>query len=264
MRGRKTGLAALALTLGVAAVALVFAAAPWAGSTGGRQATAQLKAAWIYVGPHNDGGWSQAHDKGRLYVRRRSAAKVQDDVQGERPGGPAGLPGDRQPRPRREQDHLRDLVRLPEARWSAAAKKYPDVKFEMATGTYAVEEHGRVLRRGRGRDLPLRDGGGRGDEEGHDRLRRAVRDPRGDPARERVRARRAGDAPGRQGASSSGRTRGSTRRRRRRRPRACTRPAPTCSARTSTARRPASTPSRPASRGSATTRTRASSRRSSG
>jgi len=28
--------------------------------------SAAFKAAWIYVGPHNDGGWSQAHDKGRL------------------------------------------------------------------------------------------------------------------------------------------------------------------------------------------------------
>src|SRR4051794_30311292 len=31
---------------------------------------AQFKAAWIYVGPHNDHGWSQAHDKGRLYVQK--------------------------------------------------------------------------------------------------------------------------------------------------------------------------------------------------
>ena len=30
----------------------------------------------------------------------------------------------------------------------AAAKKHPDVKFEMATGYTHVEEHGRVLRRG--------------------------------------------------------------------------------------------------------------------
>ena len=28
-----------------------------------------LKAAWVYVGPANDGGWSQAHDEGRQLVQ---------------------------------------------------------------------------------------------------------------------------------------------------------------------------------------------------
>ena len=36
-----------------------------------------MKAAWIYVGPHNDGGWSQAHDQGRLYVQQLLGSKVQ-------------------------------------------------------------------------------------------------------------------------------------------------------------------------------------------
>src|SRR6478736_3961723 len=31
---------------------------------------AVFKVAWIYPGPHNDGGWSQAHDAGRLYVQK--------------------------------------------------------------------------------------------------------------------------------------------------------------------------------------------------
>ena len=135
MRGHKKGLAALALTLCLAAVALVFAATPWAGSTGGQHATAQLKAAWIYVGPHNDGGWSQAHDKGRQYVQKHLGSKVKTTYKENVARGPADVPGDREPRPRREQDHLRDLVRLPAVRWSAAAKKYPDVHFEQATGT---------------------------------------------------------------------------------------------------------------------------------
>src|SRR5947208_3357938 len=88
MRGHKTGLAALALTLCLAAVALVFAATPWAGSTGGRHATAQLKAAWIYVGPHNDGGWSQAHDKGRQYVQQHLGSKVKTTFKENVPEGP--------------------------------------------------------------------------------------------------------------------------------------------------------------------------------
>ncbi len=35
------------------------------------------KVAWIYVGPHNDHGWSQAHDEGRQYVQRTLGSKVQ-------------------------------------------------------------------------------------------------------------------------------------------------------------------------------------------
>ncbi len=35
------------------------------------------KVAWIYVAVHNDGGWSQAHDAGRLYVQKMLGSKVQ-------------------------------------------------------------------------------------------------------------------------------------------------------------------------------------------
>jgi basic membrane protein A len=38
---------------------------------------AVYKVAWIYPGPHNDGGWSQAHDAGRLYVEKMLGGKVQ-------------------------------------------------------------------------------------------------------------------------------------------------------------------------------------------
>ncbi len=29
----------------------------------------KIKVAFLYVGPHNDGGWSQAHDEGRIYLQ---------------------------------------------------------------------------------------------------------------------------------------------------------------------------------------------------
>ena len=73
---------AFALPLALA-VALVLALGVSTGS--GEAGRAAFKAAWIYVGPHNDGGWSQAHDKGRLYVQKQLGSKVEDDVQGERP-----------------------------------------------------------------------------------------------------------------------------------------------------------------------------------
>src|SRR3954451_11348228 len=134
MSGHKKGAAALALTLCLAAVALVFAAAPWAGSTGGRHATAQLKAAWIYVGPHNDGGWSQAHDKGRQAVQKSLGSKVKTTFKENVPEGP------------QVTQVIDSLVRDGnkiifatsfgfQGAMKAAAAKYPDVKFEMATGT---------------------------------------------------------------------------------------------------------------------------------
>ncbi|MGD0713568.1 MAG: BMP family ABC transporter substrate-binding protein [Gaiellaceae bacterium] len=67
-RTRKLALAAL-LT---AAVALIGASAGAA-----KHSAAPYKVAWIYVGPHNDGGWSQAHENGRLYVQKMLGSKVQ-------------------------------------------------------------------------------------------------------------------------------------------------------------------------------------------
>src|SRR5579862_3582223 len=62
---------AIALVLAIATVLAVAVS----GSSG--RDSAAIKAAWIYVGPHNDGGWSQAHDVGRLYVQKALGSKVQ-------------------------------------------------------------------------------------------------------------------------------------------------------------------------------------------
>jgi basic membrane protein A and related proteins len=58
----------------IAAVAAALAVGVTAGSA---RSKAAFKVAWIYVGPHNDGGWSQAHDAGRLYVQKALGTKVQ-------------------------------------------------------------------------------------------------------------------------------------------------------------------------------------------
>ena len=68
---KKTKIALAALLLTVATVALVAATA------GSAKRTAVYKVAWIYVGPHNDAGWSQAHDDGRLYVQKLLGSKVE-------------------------------------------------------------------------------------------------------------------------------------------------------------------------------------------
>ena len=69
---RKFALAAIGLVVVAAAAALALGVA-----SGNAKSSSAYKVAWIYVGPHNDGGWSQAHDDGRLYVQKALGSKVQ-------------------------------------------------------------------------------------------------------------------------------------------------------------------------------------------
>src|SRR3954465_15671176 len=112
--------AALVLALGV--------------STGSAKQQATFKAAWIYVGPHNDNGWSQAHDKGRLYVQKQLGSQVETTYKELVPEGPQTT--------QVIESLIRDGNKIIFATsfgfqpaMVKAAKKYPDVKFEMATGT---------------------------------------------------------------------------------------------------------------------------------
>jgi basic membrane protein A and related proteins len=61
------------LLLAVAATGVALVAA----GVGSAKHTATFKVAWILVGPHNDGGWSQSHYDGMQYVRRALGATVQ-------------------------------------------------------------------------------------------------------------------------------------------------------------------------------------------
>ena len=70
MKSRKLALAVLV----TAVVALVGATV---GSASRTHSSSAYKVAFIYVGPHNDGGWSQAHEDGRLYVQKMLGSKVQ-------------------------------------------------------------------------------------------------------------------------------------------------------------------------------------------
>ncbi|HEY6029056.1 MAG TPA: BMP family ABC transporter substrate-binding protein [Gaiellaceae bacterium] len=128
---KKSKLALAALLLTIASAALVFAAGVSARTHAQKAA---FKAAFIYVGPHNDGGWSQAHDQGRLYVQKQLGSKVATTFKENVPEGP------------QVSQVIDSLVRDGnkiifatsfgfQPAMVAAAKKYPDVKFEMATGT---------------------------------------------------------------------------------------------------------------------------------
>src|SRR5207244_4028193 len=72
MRTRNIGVAALLVALAAAAVSLAVGI-----GSGTAAKTSPYKVAWIYPGPHNDHGWSQAHDVGRLYVQKTLGSKVQ-------------------------------------------------------------------------------------------------------------------------------------------------------------------------------------------
>src|SRR5438477_10014968 len=126
MNRKKTALAALLLTIATASVALVAATA------GSAKRTDVFKVAWIYVGPHNDAGWSQAHDEGRLAVVKALGSKVQTTYKENIAPGP------------QLQQTVASLVQQGYKMIfgtsygcfdSKLAAKYPDVKFEQATGT---------------------------------------------------------------------------------------------------------------------------------
>src|SRR5213596_2516584 len=124
---------AFALPLALVA-ALILALGVSTGSARPQKRAAALKAAWIYVGPHNDNGWSQAHDKGRLYVQKQLGSKVETTYKELVPEGPQTT--------QVIESLIRDGNKIIFATsfgfqpaMVAAAKKHPDVKFEMATGT---------------------------------------------------------------------------------------------------------------------------------
>jgi basic membrane protein A len=114
--------------------ALAVAALVLAGGTSAKPShtTAQIKAAWIYVGPHNDGGWTQAHDMGRLYVQKMLGSQVKTTYKENIPPGP------------KLAQTVASLVRDGNTIIFGTsfgffdkklAAKYPNVKFEQATGT---------------------------------------------------------------------------------------------------------------------------------
>ncbi len=126
---KKFVVAGLVLALAVTALAL-------AGGGAARSEQEPFKVAFIYPGPHNDGGWSQAHDRGRLAIEKALGDKVRDDLQGEHllersvPQIVAGLV-------REGYDMIFgcSFGMFENGVNGQLYKKYPDVLFEQATGT---------------------------------------------------------------------------------------------------------------------------------
>src|SRR3954471_10512382 len=116
-------LVALAATVTVLAVGI---------GSGSAAKTAPYKVAWIYVGPHNDHGWSQAHDAGREYVAKMLGGKVETTYKENIANGP------------QLQQTVASLVQQGYKMIFGTsfgffdkklAAKYPSVLFEQATGT---------------------------------------------------------------------------------------------------------------------------------
>jgi basic membrane protein A and related proteins len=120
----------IALAAGLLATAAVVALV--AATAGSAKRSDVFKVAWIYVGPHNDGGWSQAHDAGRLYVQKALGSKVQTTYKENIAVGP------------QLQQTVQSLVQQGYKMIFGTsygffdkklAAQYPNVLFEQATGT---------------------------------------------------------------------------------------------------------------------------------
>src|SRR4051812_33668850 len=129
MTKKKLALAAILVVIAAVAVVLAVSTAP-----GSAKPNATFKAAWIYVGPHNDGGWSQAHDEGRLAVQKALGSKVQTTYKENVPEGPQVC--------QTIESLIRDGNKIIFATsfgfqtcMAQEAAKHPDVDFEQATGT---------------------------------------------------------------------------------------------------------------------------------
>jgi len=122
---------AAGLVLVFAAVGLVLT-----GAGAAKPQQEPFKVAWIYPGPHNDHGWSQAHDAGRLMVEKALGSKVQTTYKenifsnAQIPQVVAGL----------VRDGYKMIFGCSFGNFSNGVNgqlyaKYPDVLFEEATGT---------------------------------------------------------------------------------------------------------------------------------
>ncbi|WP_426571912.1 BMP family ABC transporter substrate-binding protein [Aquihabitans sp. McL0605] len=97
-----------------------------------------VKAAWVLVGPANDGGWSQAHNEGRLYVEKQLGDKVITTYKENVPEGPEAK--------QVMEDLVKDGNKIIFATsfgygdaLAELAKEHPDVKFEHATGAATAD-----------------------------------------------------------------------------------------------------------------------------
>src|SRR5215831_9866801 len=117
---------------GVVALAVVALALGVSGAGSAAQGASPYKVALILVGPHNDGGWSQAHYDGMQYVQKALGSKVQTTYKEKiAPGAQM----DQTIQSLQNQGYQMIFATSYGMVTKAVAAKYPKIKFEQATGT---------------------------------------------------------------------------------------------------------------------------------
>ena len=133
---------AAALTVVTAAVLVGCGKKEEAAAPAAAPAVEPIKAAWIYVGPVGDAGWSYAHDLGRKAVEAKYGAEIKTSYV---ESVPEGADAERVIRDLAQQGnkiifatsfgYMEPMLKV--------AKEFPDVKFEHATG-YKSSENMRI------------------------------------------------------------------------------------------------------------------------
>ena len=110
------------------------------GSSGGEGGDQKVvKAAWVYVGPKNDGGWTTAHDNGRLAVEEQFGDQVETDYVESVPEEPAAAARAIEGFARKGYDIIFTTSFGFMDPTLEIAKKYPDVLFEHCSGFKSAE-----------------------------------------------------------------------------------------------------------------------------
>ena len=101
------------------------------GDGGGQDA---VRAAWVYIGPRNDGGWTTAHDNGRLAVEEEFGDRVQTAFVENIPEEPAAAERAIESFARKGFDIIFTTSFGYMDPTLAVAEKHPDVYFEHCSG----------------------------------------------------------------------------------------------------------------------------------
>jgi basic membrane protein A and related proteins len=133
---------ALVLLATTGALALVFASATMGGTA--RKAATPYKVALILVGPHNDGGWSQAHYDALQYVQKTLGSSVQTTY---KENIAVGAQFNQTVASLVAQGYKMIWATSYGMMTKALAAKYPNVIFEQATGTDLAKNLGEYFGR---------------------------------------------------------------------------------------------------------------------
>ena len=109
------------------------------GSSQGGGDSDVVRAAWVYVGPKNDGGWTTAHDNGRLAVEEEFGDQVETDYVESVPEEPAAAARAIEGFARKGYDIIFTTSFGFMDPTLEVAEKYPDVLFEHCSGFKTAE-----------------------------------------------------------------------------------------------------------------------------